>query len=225
MLSHPILQPWLERERVTQEWRLSVLTAPLALPVTIAELQDQARILFPGEDDPCGGAEDDLLLRMLEAALAEIDSPFGWLGRSLITRQLRLTLDMTPPTVVRLPAPPVTSVDQVSFTDEAGVDVVILPGAFDTFGIKTDLADTGHPALLWIDQDFSWPSMREQPARLRIDYTAGYADADAVPSIIKHWILVKAAEKYRDREGSVIGTIVAILEHVERLLDNQRVRM
>lgn len=215
-----------ERVRITrQKWRLSVLVPPASLPVTIAELQDQARLLFPGEPDPCDGAEDALLTRYIATATDELDSAFGWLGRSLIPRTLRLTLDEPPPKVVELPGVPVTSVEQIAYTDPAGVDQVILKADLAANGFRLDLDDTGNPALIWVTNGFAWPETIDDPAKFRIDYIAGYADAAAIPDILKHWILVKAATKYRDREDSVIGTIVAQLQHVERLMDNFRVRM
>lgn len=198
------------------------MTPPATPVATVAELQRQARILFPGEADPFGGAEDDDLDRMIAAATQQIDSPEGWLGRSLITRTLRLSLDRPPPKVVRLPAPPVASITQVAYTDTDGVDQVVLAVDMATEGYKFDLEDAGSAALLWNDD---WPATEDRPGRIRIDYVAGYgAAADDVPDIVKHYILMRAAELYRDREASVVGTIHTKLEHVERSLDNYRVR-
>ena len=217
-----LLRPWQDLQRVTQEWRLSVATPPVAPVATVAELQRQARILFPGEADPFSGAEDDDLDRMIAAATQLIDSPEGWLGRSLITRTLRLSLDRSPPRIVRLPSPPVASITQVAYTDPDGVDVVVLSGDLATEGYRFDRSDTGQAALIWNDD---WPDTEDRPARIRIDYVAGYGLAsDDIPDVAKHYILMRAAELYRDREASVVGTIHTKLEHVERALDGFRVR-
>ena len=216
--------PWIDLVRVRQAWRLSVSTAPETAIASVAELQSQARILFPGESDPFEGAEDSLLEMYIEAATQEIDSPIGWVGRSMISRTLRLSLDRAPPRVVRLPGPPVQSITQVAYTDPDGVEVIVLEAAMAAAGYRSDLDDTGEAALLWND-DPGWPATEARPARIRIDYVAGYgADAADVPGAIRHYVLARAAEMYRDREASTMAP-VSTLEHVERSLDNFRVRM
>jgi len=214
---------WLDLVRITQVGRLSVATAPAAPVATVAELQGQARVLFPGETDPFGGADDWLLAMDIEAAAQELDVASGWLGRSLITRTLRLTLDCAPPRIVRLPGPPVQSITQVAYTDPDGVDQVVLEAAMAAAGYRWDLDDTGQSALLWND-DPGWPATEERPARIRIDYVAGYGDTgQAIPGGIRQWVLARAAEMYRDREASSLAPVTT-LEHVERSLDNLRVR-
>lgn len=219
-----IKTPWTELERVTQAWRLSVSEAPETDLATVKELQTQARILFPGETDPFGGAEDDLLRMYIQAASQEVDAPLGWLGRSLITRTLRLSLDRPPPTVVRLPGIPVQSITQVAYTDPDGVEVIVLEAAMEAAGYRSDLGDTGLPALLW-NSDPGWPTTEDRPGSIRIDYVAGYGTSEKdVPAAIRRYILALAAEMYRDREASSMAP-VATLQHVERSLDNYRVRM
>lgn len=217
-----LLRPWQDLERVTQEWRLSVVTPAASPPVTVSELKQHARLHFPGEADPYGGEEDDALLQLINAALQEIDSPEGWLGRAIMPKTLRLTLCVPPPTVVRLPGIPVASITSIVYYDTAEEEQTVLTAGLAAAGFKYDLDDTGEPALLWNE---SWPATYDRPDRIKINYVAGYADEASVPALIKQWVLIRAATLYRDREGSVIGTIIAQLEHVQRALDNLRVRM
>ncbi len=215
---------WDALVRVTQAWRLSVSSAPVNPVATVGELQKQARILFPGEEDPFDGAEDDILALYIEAAAQEIDTPTGWLGRSLITRTLRLSLDQDPPRIVRLPGPPVQSITQVAYTDPDGVEVVVQAAAMAAAGYRWDLEDTGQSALLWNDAP-GWPATEARPGRIRIDYLAGYGDDAAdVPAAMRHYILALAAEMYRDREASS-QVSTSKLEHVERSLDGYRIRV
>lgn len=218
-----LLRPWQDLERITQEWRLSIVTPAASLLVaTAAELKTHARILFPGEADPFGGAEDTLLEEYIEAAVQEISSPLGWLGRSILSQTLRLTLDLPPPDIVRLPGPPVTSMVSVVYWDTDEVEQTILEADFAANGFYYDISDTGEPALLWND---SWPATQNRPARIKIDYVAGYTDAASVPKRIKTYIMSKAAESYRDREASNLGVSAVPLEHMERALNAYRVRM
>ena len=89
---------------------------------------------------------------------------------------------------------------------------------------------TKEPALLWPDVDWpftsaGWPqSLKGGPDTFRVTYVAGYANAAAVPAVIKHWILMRAAELYCTREGSKMGKGASEIQHFSRMLDAFRVR-
>ena len=200
-----------------QDGRLSVVTPATGAAVSLADAKLHLRV---DHDD-----EDDYIEGLVEAATAEIDSPRGWLGRSLITRTLRLTLDSWPPHTVRLPGVPVTSINSVEYRDRDGNLKTVDPADYEA-----DL--TAEPALLWPSRDGSlcrgsWPDdmAATGPDLFRVEYDAGYGDADTdVPRLIRQWLLTRVGDMYRDREGTVLGTIQAQLTHVERALDNMRVR-
>ena len=197
-------------------YRVALETAPGTLPVTVSELKLQARTLYPGESDPFAGAEDPLLERLIDASVQELDSPRGYLGRSLMPRTLRIIIDSVPNSEILLPGPPVSSVESVQYYKPDGT-----VGTIAATDYKTDLSDTGWPAKIW--HKTQWPETEDRPGRLWISYKAGYTNAAAVPSIIKQAILVAAATKYRDRESSVVGTIIAEHPHIMRALNNWRV--
>lgn len=188
--------------------RVSVVTAAASLPLSLAEAKAQLRV---DEDD-----EDALIESMIKAAVLEIDSPRGWLGKSLITRTLRLTFDSTPPRIISLPGPPTTSISSVTYRDSDDEFVTI-----DADDYLYDL--TGEPALLWpVD---CWPSdIACGPDCFRVQYVSGYASAGAVPDNIKRWMLARVADMYRDRETFVLGVTPAPVPHLDRMLDNERVR-
>ncbi len=198
-------------------YRTTTITAPTSLPITVDELRLQARVGFPGESDPFDGAEDGFLERLIEAAVDELDFPRGSLGRSLMPRTARLLVDSTPSETILLPGPPVTEILEVKYYDTNGDEQEITADDY-----RVDLADTGWPARIW--RDTEWPEMQSRPGRMWIDYQAGYADAASIPAVIRHSLMVMAATKYRDREGSVVGTILAEHQHFKRALDNWTVR-
>jgi len=208
-------RPFAELRTRHQDGRVSVVEPPDGLVVSINEAKLNTRVLFPGESDPMGGAEDSSIERMIQAATQEIDAPDGWLGRSLLTRTLRLSLDAQPPSVVQLPGPPVTEVTAVKYRDAAGDEHEMDPADY-----RVDL--DAEPALIWPRE--AWPVIAAEPGSMKIEYVAGYGAAEDVPALIQQWVLIRVGDLYRDREGSVIGTITSQLTHVQRMLDNLRVR-
>lgn len=197
--------------RCRQVGRLSVVTPNAGPVITTADVKLHLRVDHSTEDTPIAAA--------LAAAVEELDvGTKGWLGRSILSQTLKLTLDSQPPDVLYLPGPPVTSVSSVKYRDEDDVIQTIASSEY-----LSDL--TAEPALLWIGEN-GWPSdMKcDGPDLVRIEYVAGYANAAAVPKAVRQWLLIRAAELYRDREGSVLGVTTTPLRHVDRMLDNLRVR-
>lgn len=195
---------------------MSVATAPASAPITTVDLKAHLRIDHSDEDDQ--------LDAYLAAAVGEIDSPHGWLGRSLFTRTLRLTLDAYPPRIIYLPGPPVTLIETITVRDsEDDLNVIYDDGtAVDLIGLMSDL--TAEPALIWADDTIGWPSdIKSGPDSMRIDYTAGSAVAD-IPKTIRQWLLMRTGELYRDREASMLGIPSTRLHHADRMLDSLRVR-
>ncbi len=185
--------------------------------VTLDELRLQARVLFPGEDDPFEGAEDGLLQMLIDSAIDELDAPNGELGRSFMTREYRLLIDSIPETRIMIPHPPIVSIDEIKYIDASGDEQEIALA-----DIHSDIASPDVFGSIWHSNH--WPSMDDRPGRMWIDYTAGYDNAANVPAVIRHAVLVKAATKYKDRESTVVGTSIATHEHIARMLDNYKIR-
>lgn len=192
---------------IRQNGRVSVVTAPTGDVFTQRELNTHLRV--------DGSAEDSFIKACLAAAIGEIDSPNGWLGRSLLSRTLRLTLDELPENEIKLPGSPVTSITSITYRDSDDVWQTV-PATDYT----SDL--TAEPALVWpVDV---WPSeMVGGLDGVRIQYVAGYSSGAAIPAPIRQWLLMRVAELYRDREPSIVGTITARLNHADRMLDAWRI--
>ncbi len=198
--------------------RVSVVTPPTTLPLSVEEAKHHLRVSH--------GADDNHIEGCIMAALGEIDAPKGWLGRSLITRTLRLTLDAYPPSIVFLPGPPVASVSTIKVrnADDEIVTIYDAEAETDEIGLLSDF--TAEPGLIWPSDDIGWPTdIKGGIDSMRIDYVAGYG---ATPpdwvDLVRQWLKIRTADYYGlVREGMVIGTTIAKNERADRMLDNLRV--
>lgn len=201
--------------------RVSVVTPPATLPLSV---EDDAKPHLRVEHDD----DNDYIEACIRAALSEIDAPHGWLGRSLITRSLRLTLDAYPPPVVYLPGPPTTAITTIHYRNADDEIVKIYDPSDDTdeIGLQSDL--TAEPALIWPSDTIGWPSdIKGGIDSVRIIYAAGYANAAAIPErlgAVVQWLKLRTADHYRDRESVLLGITPARNPVADRMLDNLRVR-
>lgn len=196
-----------------QAGRVSVIGARPLSAVALEEAKLHLRVDTPDEDAYIQG--------LIDTAVSEIDAPTGWLGRSLFTRSMRLTLDEPPPPVIRLPGPPIRLVSEIRYRDYDDA-MVTLP---DTV-YRADTA--AEPGLVWPARGERWPQgmARAGPRVMEIDYDAGYGDAaEDIPRPIRQWVLLRVGELYRDREASIVGTVATQLAHAQRMLDNYRIRV
>lgn len=214
---------WYWSDRTRQIGHVSCTSAASGQVVTTAELKTHLRIIHSDEDD--------YLDSLIKAATQEIDMPSdttnsrpGWLGRSLLQRTLKLTLHAVPPHTIHLPGPPVQSISTVEYRKSDDTFETI-----DSSDYHSDLS--AEPAKLWPDGEWplnlggDWPqAIHGGPDTFRVTYVAGYASASDIPEVIKQWVLCRAAELYRDREGSALGVTSTRLTHIDRMLDNWRVR-
>lgn len=195
------------------EMLVRVVTAPESEPITIAQLRSQAIT------DP-DALDDDRITMLIADARMALDGPNGWLGRCLITQTLELTLDHFPERRIELPFPPLQSVTSVKYTDANGAEQTMDVADYRVI----NKSDNANPYLVPA-YGKCWPLTRCEEAAVRVQYVAGYGDTEAdVPERIKQYLLIHAATKYENREEVVLGTIVAPMPFVERMLDNFRVR-
>lgn len=167
---------------------LTLLTPPGEEPITLADAKLHLRVDHTDEDLLITG----LIATARQAAEART-------GRALVTQQWRQTLDAWPVDgVIELSWPPLVSVQSVSYLDTAGVRQTLSAPAY---AVTTDtLVGTVAPAY-----DTDWPDCRVVSGSIRIDHTAGYGNAAAVPQQVKAWMLLAIATWYAQREV-VIGS-------------------
>lgn len=160
---------------------LTRLTAPAVEPVTLAEAKAHVAAI--------GDSDDTLLARLISAAVDALDGADGRLGRCLILQKWRLDLAGFPSGYLRLPLPPVISVESVSFIDSAGDEQPFAD--FEVMGIGSTGDCILAPRTLW-------PYARVAT----VEFTAGFgAAAGDVPEDIRNAILSAVATSYALRES------------------------
>jgi len=181
---------------------LTTVTPPTGLPVSLAMVKDQLRL---NDDDT---AEDALLMGLVRAATHTVEA---YLGRALITRTLRLSLDKSPDTgfapgfrigvrvgpldrALELPRPPLIAVSSIVTYDDA--DTVT------TFAASNYLIDVARePGRVVLRNGAVWPAGADRVANaIQVTYTAGYGThVGDVPEPIRQAILMLIAQLYEHR--------------------------
>lgn len=165
-------------------------------PVTLAEAKLHLRV---------DGTDEDALIQGLISAARETceDRTEG----TVPVTGWRLTLD-TFPDAIKLPRPPIVSVESVKYLDTAGVQQTLSPLDY--------VVDTvSAPGYIVPAFGKAWPETRDQINAVEVEYTAGAA---AAPHALKAWMLLAIGEMFMNREGSAERPAVAH-GFADRLLD------
>lgn len=181
--------------------QLVTVTPPAAEPVMLAEVKAWAKI--------DGSTEDAMIASMLTAA---IESAEQYLKRPLITRTLKLTLDVGRsnindalgdgvydlpvsilsgclPRYIKLPFAPIQSITSVVTYGTAGNATAYSNSNYYLNGDKLTLNDSAY-----------WPSDLRDYKTVEITYVAGYGDtSSAVPAGIKAAIQMHTQRMYDER--------------------------
>ena len=150
------------------------------MPITIDEVRTHCRIDLT--------YDDDLVAKMLTAAIRHVEQITGWLTTSQSLQKDYKKISE----VLRLPHWPVTAVTAIQLVGTSTVSVA------DDFDV--DL--TARPAR--IERASSIVLGRGET--IRISYTAGLTD---IPDDMKQAILMLISHWYENREAVIVGTISA----------------
>ena len=163
------------------EWNIT--TEPTTEPITLSEIKTYARI--------DGSAENDILESFIISVRQAAEN---YLGRSLITQSLTLSLDYWPCEVIKLPRPPLVSITEVRTLDESGTTTTYSSDNYYISNISDD------KAKLVLKQGVSYPSNTERDhGGFEIEYVAGYGLASAVPNAINEAMKLWVAIVYENR--------------------------
>lgn len=187
-------------------------TAPATEPVTLAEAQAFLRV---------DSQDDATLIEALIATAREIVEDFT--GRALITQPWRLVQDEWPSgcgneDVIALERSPLVTVESVKYYPADG-------GAQATFSSGNYYVLTGPlPGVIVLKDGSSWPDLAVRPDAVEVNFTAGAANAAAVPKTLRHCVLLLLAHLYELRTPVNVGSAVNEVPFtVRHLLESQRV--
>lgn len=186
--------------------RLTLITAPVETPVDLAETKRHLRL----ESDD----EDALVLALIQSATEHVEQETG---RALMPQTWDMVLDAFPECdVIELPLPPLQSVTSVKYLDTAGVEQTL-----DSSHYRVDAS--GLTARILLEYGESWPATQSVRSSVTVRCVVGYADQDAVPFVLKQYLLIMIGSMYEHRESVVVGPAVNSLGFVDRLLDRFRI--
>jgi uncharacterized phiE125 gp8 family phage protein len=186
--------------------------APAIAPVLSLE---EARLHL--RVDAAGGVhpDDTLIQSYVQAATDELDGGDGWLGRALCTQQWRLTLDAFPAGAIKLPLPPLQTLDGISYVNVDGSAQLLSPSAYRVL-------DWSDPARVEPVYGASWPTTRGQAGAVSITFTCGFGSPDEVPELIRNYIRLRLGQYYENRELVAMGVTIAEIPFLRDSLENFR---
>lgn len=189
---------------------LKLITPASALAVSLVEAKEHLRVTE--------AAEDTLITAMITAATETAEQITG---RAIMPQTWELTLDAFPDAfeLTRIPASAVTS---LKYYDASGVLTTMAAESY-----TMDIADDYGFAYVVPAYGLTWPTARDQINAVALRFTAGYANAAAVPEGIKSWIKLQVSSMFENREGesyssrAVSATVK--MSFVDALLDRYKV--
>jgi uncharacterized phiE125 gp8 family phage protein len=169
---------------------VTMLAAPAAEPVGLAEAKDYLRI--------SGSGEDGLVSHLIAAARSRIEEATGV---AMITRALRVALDWWPRGTadrrwLRLPVRPAGALIAVRVFDGHGEPATVTS--------RFTLPPGRQAKLMWTDGAFPWPGQRI--GGIEIDYEAGFGEgAEDVADGLRLAVKRLAAHAYAARDPESIA--------------------
>ena len=181
---------------------LTLVTAPAAEPVSLAEAKAHLRVET---------ADDDSLITALITAAREAAE--AHMRRALVTQTWRLSLDRFPAapqpwwdgvrqgadmpgdgSVIELPRPPLVSVTSVTAYDDADNPTV---ASAASYYVDSD----NEPGRVVLRSGKTWPVTVRVANGVEVLFVAGYGAAGAVPQAIRQGMLMLIGHLYENREA------------------------
>ena len=162
---------------------ITVITAPTAEPVTLAEVKETLRVLH--NDD------DSMISKLIKVAREFAEA---YCSLTVMTTVLERSYDAWPGSEFELDIWPIQSIDSVKYDDTSS------PVTEQTLVVNTDYyADTTTEGGR-IKSVSGFPSTAIKPNPIRVRVTAGYSSRDNVPEQIKEGIKAYVAYLYDGNE-------------------------
>jgi len=196
---------------------IRLITPPAVQPLTLDEVKLHLRV---DNTD-----EDSLITGYIDATTSWVDGEYGFLGRALVTQTWELVLDTFPLHEIKIPLPPLQSVDSIRYDDPAGAEQLM---TVDQYYVD----NVSEPAWI-VPATAGWPTnVLNAVNAVRVRFIAGYdpttdspPDLRAnVPRAVKQAMLLQIGQFYAQREDISIGVIANKLSFgAEQLLRPFRV--
>jgi len=180
---------------------LKLITPPASEPVSLAEAKAYLRI---------DTNDEDALISGLITAAREYCESFH--NRAYITQTWELSFDDFPNMPLKLPRPPLVSVESVKVIDSTGAETTLDPSDYI---VDTD----SEPGRIAFTSGKCWPSVELAPINaVKIRYTAGYDDAQKVPQSVKQAMLIYIAHRYENPDTDDVPEVVRTLLWPDRVV-------
>lgn len=171
---------------------LALVTAPIAEPVTLAELRAQCKLTDTTEDARLAG----LMLNATEWAQ-------GFCGRVFMPQTWDYTLDSFA-SEIELPIAPVQSITSITYKDAAGATQTLSASAYEV-NLKSVVT------RIRCADGYSWPDTARTYNAVTIRFVAGYAEGHRDMQRIKAAVLLHA-EAHFDKDERLIQTLLRAAE-------------
>lgn len=167
-------------------------TPPAVEPVSLAEAKSHCRI--------DSNADDSYVASLIAVAREYVEER---LDLTLVTTVWQARYDVFPLWELLLPRPPMQPQNvTVTYRDESGTNRTITS---DAAAFQTDHLTT--PGRIYPLYNGVWPAVRGDENSVTVQWTAGYGNSGmAVPSTIRHAILLLVGHWYGTREPVSTGT-------------------
>ena len=175
------------------------------LPLTTAEAKLYLRL---------DGSEDDAVVMMLiDAATDHVQNE---INQQLVPATLSITIDAFPNArEIRLPRPPLRSVEAIRYFNPNGTEQVMPSSSFDVDEISK-------PGRIVLKPGVSWPATDGRPGAITIEFDAGPTSDQPVPASLRQAIRFFVGQWFEHREGATDRRITEVPFAVRAILDNHR---
>ena len=185
---------------------------PAELPISLPEAKDHLRVT--------AAEDDEYITALVRTATQYVEDASK---RALVSRTYRLLRPSfaaddwleSGRRAIRIPRPPLVSVDAVKYLDEDLVEQTVASADYQVLTNRI-------PGAVYLVDDGSWPSAVacDREDVVRIEFTAGYGAAAAVPGTAKSAIRLLVDSWYRNRGAASSHAQNPVPHGVGALLDS-----
>lgn len=185
--------------------KTKLVTAPEKEPLTLDEVKQHLKV---------GDNEDAYLVGLIKTARISLER---YLNRALITQTHRVYYDRWHHEM-RIPFPPLQSVESVSYYDQQGEFQTLIENDFYW------ISDTTDPARIVRKWDVVYPELQDgRPDAVVIEFICGYGEPEDVSEDLKAAMKLIITDYYEHRGTIVIGQVNKIPDHITCLAHSYKI--